>query len=131
MKLSLVKDLAPLKDAARAEIDRQAGDVRSRFITVVPGQDMVYQEKRLEAEQVAANPEISPAAVPHIAAEAALNGVSLLDQAAVVLTMAEQWTMLSALIEARRHAAKAAVDAATTPALIDVATKIDWPSIGR
>ncbi|RUU75711.1 hypothetical protein [Mesorhizobium sp. M7A.F.Ca.MR.362.00.0.0] len=122
----LSKNLAPLRAAANTKIDDGAGEVRKRFITAVPGQEMVYQQKRLEAEQLMANPDIATAEIPHIAAEAALNNITSYDQAVVVLTMSEQWTTVSAQIETMRLAAKAAVARAANPAAIEQAATIDW-----
>lgn len=126
----LRKNLAPLRAAALAAIDASAGEFRKNFITAVPGQEMVYQQKRVEAEMLMADADTNPATIPHIVAEAALNGIEPFDQAVIVLTMAEQWTALSALIEGKRLGAKAAVAAATTPAQIDQAAAIDWSAIG-
>ena len=94
------------KISATRMIDESAELVRGRYITLGSGQAMVYQQKKLEAEMVTQDLEINPALVPHIAFEAALNQISLLDQAAIVLTMAEQWKMVSAYIESARLGAK-------------------------
>lgn len=122
----LSKNLAPLRAAALEKIDNGAGEIRKLFITAVPGQEMVYQQKRLEAEQLMANTEIPVSEIPHIAAEAALNGVTPYDQAVIVLTMSQQWTVVSAQIETMRLAAKAAVGRATNPAAIEQAAIVDW-----
>lgn len=123
----LSKNLAPLKAAALARIDASAGAYRLNFITDAPGQQMVYQEKREEAEKVVADyPNVSPGTVPHIAREAAMNDVDLLQMAIVVLTMAEQWRDVSASIENTRLIAKKAVADATTPAQIEAATVLPW-----
>ncbi|TDW20391.1 hypothetical protein EV128_12521 [Rhizobium azibense] len=107
-----------VKSAAMADIDAQAEAVRGHFITLGAGQAMVYGQKEKEAEQVTANPEINPAEVPHIAKEAAMAGISLLDQAAIVLSMAHNWTQLSAQIEEIRLGAKQKIGVARTPAEI-------------
>jgi hypothetical protein len=95
--------------SAARMIDETAEIVRSRYITLGSGQAMVYQQKKLEAELVAADAGINPSLVPHIAYEAGLNQIPLLDQAAIVLTMAEQWKMVSAYIEMARLGAKAQI----------------------
>lgn len=97
------------KISATRMIDENAETIRGRYITLGSGQAMVYQQKQLEAETVSADLEINPSLVPHIAYEAALNQITLLDQAAIVLTMAEQWKMVSAYIEAARLGAKAQI----------------------
>ena len=128
MKLSLNKDLAPLKAAAIALVDQQAGEVRSRYITVAPGQEMVYLEKRQEAERYIANPSIAPDDILHLTREAALNGITVMDQAEIVLTMARQWKQVSGPIEDMRLSAKKAIDAATTPAEIEAAMP-NWKAL--
>ncbi|TPJ51657.1 MULTISPECIES: hypothetical protein [unclassified Mesorhizobium] len=122
----LSKNLTPLRAAAVEKIDNSAGEVRKLFITSVPGQEMVYQQKRVEAELLMAQLDISPSEIPHITAEAALNGITPYDQAVIVLTMSEQWTAISAQIETMRLAAKAAVAQATNPAAIEQASNVDW-----
>jgi hypothetical protein len=125
----LRKDLGPLKNAAIRKVDREAGAIRCRFITDIPGQDMIYQQKRLEAEALMANPAIALPEIPHIVAEAALNEVTPFDQAVIILTMAEQWKAISAPIERERMAAKTRIAAATTPAEIEVAAIVDWAAV--
>jgi hypothetical protein len=116
--LRLTKDLTPLRTAAEQEIDATAEAVRGLFITSGSGQSMVYTQKEKEAELVTADPDVNPAVVPHIVLEAQLNGLTLLDQAAIVLTMAHQWRELSSHIEVARLAGKAQVREAQTPAAI-------------
>jgi hypothetical protein len=63
MRLTLRKDIAALRQDAIARINGMAGQVRGRFVTVIPAQDMVYLEKAAEARRyLAAYP--SPAAQP-------------------------------------------------------------------
>lgn len=129
MRLELSTDLTPLRVAATARVDLSAGEVRKLFITDVPGQDMVYQQKLTEAEMVTADPAVPPAQVPHIASEAQLNGISLLDQAAIIVTMSHQWRQVSSVIEATRLAAKQAILDARSPAEIEAAANVDWSQI--
>ena len=126
MQLSLTKNLEPLRAAALARIDASAEATRGIFMTLGSGQAMVYDQKRDEAEIYVANPETSPGELPHLAAEAAQNGISMFDQAVIYLTMRQQWLTVSPMIENRRLTAKAAVAVATTPAQIEAAANIDW-----
>lgn len=114
-----------LRAELKAEIDIQAGIRRQRYITAVPGQDMVYAEKRAEAERVIAG---ATEDVPHIAAEAMISGRTLAEQAALVLAMAAQWTAISVAIETARLTAKAAIDAAASETEAR-SVRIDWSSI--
>ena len=47
-------DLEAMRADAIAQVDRQAGQQRSRYITVAPGQDMTYQEKVRQAQALQA-----------------------------------------------------------------------------
>ncbi|MBX4911378.1 hypothetical protein HJA82_29130 [Rhizobium bangladeshense] len=116
--LRLTKNLEPLRAAAEKEIDTVAEGVRGLFITSGSGQSMVYTQKEKEAELVTADANVSAAEIPHIVLEAQMNGISLLDQAAIVLTMAHQWRELSSRIEVARLAGKGQVRVAQTPAAI-------------
>ena len=107
--------LMALKVFINAEIDKAAELQRLLYITPGAGQSMVYRQKEMEAELVVADPQIAPALVPHIAAEAVAFDTSLFDCAVVVLTMAQQWRTVSSGIETTRLVAKATVDAAATP----------------
>lgn len=123
------EEIAKARHKALTEIDRSAEETRGYFITLGSGQAMVYQQKRDEAEMVVADPEISSSLVPHIAQEAVLNQISLFDQAVVVLTMAQMWQTVSAVIETRRLAAKADVNLATKLDQIEAAKIIDWSDL--
>lgn len=130
MRLSLSKNLDPLKNKACAEIDGEAENIRGRYITLGSGQAMVYDQKRTEAEAYIAaynaGQTLPQGEIPHLAAEADRNGVSLFDQAVIYLTLRQQWLTVSPIIENARLAAKDAVMAATTPAEIEMAKVIDW-----
>ena len=126
MRLSATKDLAPLKLAAQTEVDQQAGEVRKQFITTIPGQEMVYMEKRREAELVLVSEVTDPLLVPHIIAEASLNDRTLTEQAEIILGMATQCSHVSQMIETKRLTAKMAIEAATNPAEIELAKVVEW-----
>ena len=51
MKLVIRKDIAALRRAGIAEVNRMVGAVRASFVTVIPAQDMVYLEKAAEARR--------------------------------------------------------------------------------
>lgn len=130
MLFDLRRDLTDIKTKALEEIDSSTGAIRSLFITTVPGQEMVYQEKRREAERVLHGSSfVDEAEIPHIAAEAAADGVTVVEKATEILTMAQRWSHISSLIEERRLSAKARVKAATTVVQIRSASQIDWTDI--
>jgi hypothetical protein len=126
MKLNLKKDLTPIRAAAIAKIDAAAELARGRYITLGAGQAMTYLEKERQAETVCADPNINPNLVRLVAIDAERYNVTLLDAAAVILTMAESWRVVGPMIEDKRMVAKDLVAAATTPAAIEAATEIAW-----
>jgi hypothetical protein len=127
MRLELVRDLVPLRAAAKDRVDAAAEVYRLNFITAGAGQSMAYQEKYEEALAFLANPAIDEDEIPHIVAEVGITGPDKQAVAAVVIGMREMWKGLSAGIEHARLSAKAAIDVAATPAEIDAAAEVQWP----
>lgn len=106
------------RDAIDA-INRVRGDARTRFITSIPGQDMVYMEKEREArEWVAARATDSnapdPDEYPHLANEVGTTAPDMDAVAQVYLNMAAMFRTFSAIIEGEAMAALNAVEAAPT-----------------
>ncbi|WP_210339127.1 hypothetical protein [Ensifer sp. ENS04] len=128
-RLSLSKNITALRLAATMAIDTAAEQERGKYLTLGSGQAMVYDQKRREAEEFIANPEISDGEIPHLVAEAAKNQISKYDQAVIYLTMRQQWLTISPIIETKRLAAKSAVAAAQTPTEIEQAQIIDWTEL--
>lgn len=136
MRLSLAKDLEPLRAAAKIQIDADAEAVRLRYITPGEGQAMVYQQKATEAEIVVSLPigEAEKADFPVLSAEIGPTvpptddeDADLRAAAQVVLNMRAMWAGIAAAIEALRLTAKNAVAAAGTPAEIEAASAVPWP----
>lgn len=80
------------------------GETRTRFITSIPGQDMVYMEKERTArawmaEFQATGVEPLPDAYPAIAAEIGLTGESAFQVAYIYIYKSEEWRHLSPIIE--------------------------------
>lgn len=97
-------------------IDRRAGEIRLRFKSGGEGQDAVYLMKQAEAEAclAAAAAGAAPSgAYPMLEAEVGITAADVVAVAQAVAAKAAAWRLLSAAIEARRLAAKAAVLAAT------------------
>lgn len=112
--------LAAAQAAARRSVNAVRGEVRSRFITGLPGQDMVYLEKEREARDwVAARASggnaPDPGDYPHILGECGITAPDMDQVAQVYLNMAAMFRRVSAVIEAHALAAIATVDQAPTP----------------
>ena len=84
-------------------INQYRGEVRSRYITICPGQEMVYLEKERQAQEWlnTANGDIQD--FPAIAAEIGpgLTGNTATEVAQTYVAMADQFRILSAIIEAK------------------------------
>lgn len=94
-----------------AHIDMKAGAVRSRFITIAPGQEATYIMKGEQARNYAAV-AFGGAPPPLVAAEAAAMGISP-ELAAKGITAEENaWSTLAGQIEGMRRGAKIAVNTA-------------------
>lgn len=108
-------------DAAKAEakdaIDKKAGDVRLRYITVIPAQDAIYQSKSAEIDDWDATPaaEHTEGRFPFIYASKRANGFDTADQARdLIHARRSLWVQKGALSEEHREGGKRAVDNATT-----------------
>lgn len=109
---------------AQRVIDAAAGVARLRYITDVPGQQVVYLSKREQAVAYLAAHALDAEAVvpPYIEAEAAALGVSGATLAQQVVDIAAVWEgELSPAIEAARIGGKAAVEAAEDLAAVETA----------
>lgn len=123
---TVVPNLVWIETRLHAEIDRQAGEFRGRFITTVPGQEMTYLRKEEEARAHVAGTNAEPLM---LTAEAAATGVTVADLAAAVIQKADEWAGLGAAIEAARIGAKAAVTAAATREAKIAAAVVDWEGL--
>ena len=99
-----------LRREARARVDDEAERRRMAHLTPGSGQVLVYQEKRREAERLAADADPDPLGYPLLSAEIGISGGDLAEVAATVLAAARAWAQIAALIEAARLRAKRAID---------------------
>ncbi|WEZ84571.1 hypothetical protein P6U16_08355 [Rhizobium sp. 32-5/1] len=119
-------DIDKLRAEAAIKVDRGAEAYRLNFITAGAGQVMAYQQKLSEAEAFLADANIDEDTIPHIVAEAAMDGVSLADKATEIVSVFHAWQAVSAGIEAKRLGAKKAIGIATTKSEIDTAAAVNW-----
>lgn len=89
---------------AAAAINKIRGEVRARFITVIPGQDMVYMEKERAArawmaEFMTTGQEPNLADYPAIEGEVGLTGDDAYQVAYIYIHMSEAWRRISPVIE--------------------------------
>jgi len=106
-------------------IDRRAGEIRLRFKSGGEGQDAVYLMKQAEADAclaAAAVGAVPSGSYPMLEAEVGITAADVMAVAQAVAAKAAAWRKLSAVIEARRLTAKAAVLAAAD----DQAAQVAW-----
>lgn len=112
-----------------AQIDADAGRERAAYITVAPGQEMTYMEKRAEAVAYVEAADPDPADYPLLSAEAAATGQTIAAVAAIVIAQYEAWRVIGSAIEGVRMGGKATVNAAVDLAGAQAAyDAIEWPS---
>ena len=108
-------DLNEEKAWRKNSIDEVAGEVRRKFITSAPGQEMTYQEKAEQAaDYVAASYPADTSNYPFIQAEINATGKTKEQAADDILTQRAAWIAVGATIEEHRLAGKKQVDEATT-----------------
>lgn len=107
--------------SAQDEITAKRGRCRAAYITDLPGQDMVYLEKRTEAIEFLAHSAPSQELFPMVYSEVGVTAPTAEQVAQVWLNMNDMWRMVSMLIERETLKAANLVAAATTKAEIDTA----------
>jgi len=94
---------------------------REVYITDLPGQELIYNAKEIEAKAWIADPSPDPADYPMLSAEVGITEPTADDLATLWVTNAAKWRALAAQLEAARMTANIAISAATTQAEIDAA----------
>ena len=130
--LTARKDIVALRAAAIRRVTADCGLARSRYITVAPGQDMIYLTKQTEALRFLAaypSPEAVPDPIdatpatgfPFLVAEVGITAPTAWELASLWVERTVLYRTLGAAIEAIRLGAVGAIQSATVPAAIDAA----------
>lgn len=125
-RVTVRKDIVALRAAAIGRVNATAGTVRARFITAIPGQDMIYLEKAAEARRYLAAypaPADEPATLdpdpelgyPFLIAEIGITAPSAWALAQVWVQGAALFRQLGSGIETIRLGSVAALEAAASP----------------
>lgn len=118
MRVSLTKDLAPLRAAAFREVETRAAAARAVVLT--PGKDAVYAGKLGEAlSYLAAGQPDDLGGFPFLRAETGVTASNASDLAELWIARDRDTLELVAAIERATMTAKAAVSLAASPAEID------------
>lgn len=106
--------------SARAAMMARMAELRRRYVTDLPGQDMLYDAKRREAEAYLAAPDPDPALYPLLGSEVAAGRLETLYQSAqVVLGLGGQWALIAAAMETLRYATDDAIGAAASAEAVE------------
>lgn len=114
-------ELAEALNRAKRQLAAAIRSKRLEFITDLPGQGAVYQEKKAEARRYTDDPNPDLANYPLLSAEVGLTAPTAQELATLWLTMDSAWVVAAAQIEQARMTAKAALASATTKSDVDTA----------
>ena len=96
-----------------AAMNTQIGRIRTRFITALPGQDLIYKAKEDEARAwLAAGEQEDLGEFPFLAAEVGVLAPTAHAVAQIWLNLGAQWRGVAADLEGIRMAAATALDTA-------------------
>lgn len=128
MKISVTKDLAPLRAKAAQRIAELATANRAAYAT--PGKDGVYIAKRDEARRwVDAGGPADLADYPYLQGEVGVTEPTAQQLADTWLTRNAHWmSVIAPRIERKEHTAKRAIAQATTPAEIEAIVE-NWVDV--
>jgi hypothetical protein len=102
------------KKSAEDRVNKTIGRMREAFVSWLPGQEMIYLSKELEAQRYLA---IQPAALtgfPFLAAEVGITADTAEEVAVIWLDKAQEWKAAGASLEEMRHAALLDIREATS-----------------
>jgi hypothetical protein len=118
---SKAAELAAYKADAITKLNEMSEQVRSKFITTIAGQEMIYLMKEREATAyMAADPEpVDLTDYPFIAGEVGTTGQTAYEVAQVILNLADLWRVVGASLEQVRITTLAGIQAATSKGEVD------------
>jgi hypothetical protein len=111
-----ISAVAFAKASSEQDMQRIFTYVRQRYVTDLPGQEMIYLRKEQEAAAyLSADPEPSTLVdFPFIAAEVGITAPTAFEVAQIYANLANIWKSLGAYLETARMQAKYAITASTT-----------------
>lgn len=100
-------------------VNTAIGEIRARYITVLPGQEILYMQKEAEARAFLADPDPDLTDYPLIAAEIGITGVDAQQVAQIYLNLANILRSTAAQLEQIRLGAVSAAEGATLSEELD------------
>lgn len=95
-------ELATLRADGIRQINQMIGEVRARYITVMPGQEMIYLRKEVEARGFMSETEPDLANYAFIGREIGITAATGYEVAQVILNMSDMWLYVGSQLEALR-----------------------------
>lgn len=114
-----VLPLARVKARALSRINEVSGSMRAQYVTVIPGQEMIYLAKETEAARYLADPAPDLAEYPMLSAEVGLTAPTAYELAQLWVNMSDLWRGIAAQIETWRLGTIAQIETAADVATVD------------
>ena len=116
---SLTAELGHYRKVALTEVSLLVGEIRQRYITIIPGQEMIYQAKEAEARLWLQTQPEDLTDFPLLAAEVGITAPTAFELAQLWLNLAVMWKSVAAQLETLRLQTGAAIAAAGSAAEIE------------
>lgn len=107
-------DLETYRKDATTTVNRETGKIRSKYITAIEGQEMLYLDKEREAVAFLSDPEPNVVDYPFISREVGVTATTAQELAQIWLNSAFMWRQVAAELEKQRFEAINAIAIATT-----------------
>ena len=117
-----VPEIVPLervKARAVARVNEAASSLRGQYITVIPGQEMIYLAKEAEAVRYLAETPSTLDGFPMLSAEVGLTAPTAYELAQLWVNMSDLWRGIAAQIETARLGAIYQIETAPDAAAVD------------
>jgi hypothetical protein len=115
----IAADLTRAKASAVSRVNDWAATERAKYITIIPGQEMIYLAKEAEAIRYLSDPAPVLAAYPMISAEVGITAETPYQLAQVWAYMSGLWRSVAAQIETARLGSIAQIEAAPNAETLD------------
>jgi hypothetical protein len=116
-----VANFLSVKNAAYEVLNTTVSNLRLKFITPLPGQEMVYMAKAAQAKDFLVDPNPDPNQYLLIYGEVGITAPDALGVAQVFQGKATAWTQIASAIETIRLTAERDINIASTNEAVDTA----------
>jgi hypothetical protein len=113
------RSLEAAREQATRSVNKAASTARSQYITVIPGQEMIYLAKEAEAVRYLSETPATLAGFPMLAAEVGITAPTAYELAQLWANMSALWRGIAAQIETARLGAIYQIETAPDAAAVD------------